>query len=162
VPGSAAQSVVDTEVRVGSVTLRNPIMTASGTAGYGDELIERLARDLTARFGRGFGRSNLSQIRAFYLAYRNILQAAPGELSAGKEPEILQAAPARNPRWSRLKEHQRAEWRLLASGSADQVKNHRSDDGDGAEQKERREKVHAIRRAGGICGGLVFRERHGP
>lgn len=62
-------------------------------AGYGDELIERLARDLTARFGRGFGRSNLSQIRAFYLAYPNILQAPPGELSAGEAPEILQAAP---------------------------------------------------------------------
>jgi len=29
---------VDTRVRVGSVELRNPIMTASGTAGYGSEL----------------------------------------------------------------------------------------------------------------------------
>ena len=29
---------VDTRVRVGSVELRSPIMTASGTAGYGDEL----------------------------------------------------------------------------------------------------------------------------
>jgi hypothetical protein len=41
-------------------------------AGYGDVLIERLSRDLTSRFGRGFGRSNLFQIRAFYLAYREI------------------------------------------------------------------------------------------
>lgn len=29
---------VDTRVRVGSIELRSPIMTASGTAGYGDEL----------------------------------------------------------------------------------------------------------------------------
>lgn len=29
---------VDTTVQVGSVTLRNPVMTASGTAGYGNEL----------------------------------------------------------------------------------------------------------------------------
>lgn len=29
---------VDPRVRVGSVELRNPVMTASGTAGYGDEL----------------------------------------------------------------------------------------------------------------------------
>ncbi len=29
---------VDTRVRVGSVELRNPVMTASGTAGYADEL----------------------------------------------------------------------------------------------------------------------------
>lgn len=56
-------------------------------AGYGDELIEWLARDLTARFGRGFGQSNLWQIRAFYLAYPNILQATPGELSAGEAPD---------------------------------------------------------------------------
>ena len=27
----------DTRVRVGSIELANPIMTASGTAGYGDE-----------------------------------------------------------------------------------------------------------------------------
>jgi dihydroorotate dehydrogenase (NAD+) catalytic subunit len=36
VPGTSRS--VDTAVRVGSVTLANPIMTASGTAGYGDEL----------------------------------------------------------------------------------------------------------------------------
>jgi predicted nuclease of restriction endonuclease-like (RecB) superfamily len=41
-------------------------------AGYGEELIEHLSRDLGARFGRGFGRSNLFQMRAFYLAYRSI------------------------------------------------------------------------------------------
>lgn len=29
--------IVDARVRVGSVELRNPVMTASGTAGYGDE-----------------------------------------------------------------------------------------------------------------------------
>ena len=29
---------VDPRVRVGSVELRNPVMTASGTAGYADEL----------------------------------------------------------------------------------------------------------------------------
>src|SRR5688500_16858175 len=38
-------------------------------AGYGEELIVQLAQRLTARFGRGFGRSNLKQMRAFYLAY---------------------------------------------------------------------------------------------
>src|SRR5512135_2529572 len=35
-------------------------------AGYGEALVERLAADLSARFGRGFGRSNLFQMRAFY------------------------------------------------------------------------------------------------
>jgi hypothetical protein len=45
-------------------------------AGYGELLIERLSDDPGSRFGRGFGRSNLSQMRAFYLAYRNILPDA--------------------------------------------------------------------------------------
>lgn len=37
-------------------------------AGYGEALIKRLAVDLTARFGRGFGWRNLAQMRAFYLS----------------------------------------------------------------------------------------------
>jgi len=36
-------------------------------AEYGKELINRLAIDLTRRFGRGFGPVNLSQMRKFYL-----------------------------------------------------------------------------------------------
>lgn len=48
-------------------------------AEYGKILVTRLSRDLKDRFGRGFGRSNLFQIRAFYLAYRHVLtdQAKP-------------------------------------------------------------------------------------
>jgi predicted nuclease of restriction endonuclease-like (RecB) superfamily len=38
-------------------------------AGYGDLLIERLAKDLSASFGRGFGPRNLAQMRSFYLAW---------------------------------------------------------------------------------------------
>lgn len=45
-------------------------------AAYGKELIERLSLDLKARFGRGFGRRNLFQMRAFYLAYPEILQTS--------------------------------------------------------------------------------------
>ncbi len=48
-------------------------------AAYGEQLIERLGIDLTARFGRGFGRSNLYQMRAFYLAYANIVQTVSGQ-----------------------------------------------------------------------------------
>lgn len=43
-------------------------------ANYGDALIKRLAIDLTAQFGRGFGWRNLFQMRAFYLAGPEILQ----------------------------------------------------------------------------------------
>lgn len=38
-------------------------------AGYGEALLKRLAQDLTARFGRGFGEVNLSQMRRFFLAW---------------------------------------------------------------------------------------------
>ena len=37
-------------------------------AEYGEEVLKRLADDLTARFGRGFSRFNLGRFRQFYLA----------------------------------------------------------------------------------------------
>lgn len=40
---------------------------------YGKEIVDRLAKDLTDKFGRGFGRRNLFQMRAFYLAYQMML-----------------------------------------------------------------------------------------
>ncbi|WP_295405360.1 PDDEXK nuclease domain-containing protein [uncultured Thiocystis sp.] len=50
-------------------------------AAYGEALIERLADDLTKRFGRGFSRQNLWQMRAFHQAWPNapILQSVSGE-----------------------------------------------------------------------------------
>jgi predicted nuclease of restriction endonuclease-like (RecB) superfamily len=55
-------------------------------AGYGDVLIQRLAKDLSASFGRGFGPRNLAQMRSFYLAWPHdkILQT----LSAKSSPPI--------------------------------------------------------------------------
>lgn len=38
-------------------------------AEYGEELLMRLAQDLSERFGRGFSRFNLGRFRAFYLAF---------------------------------------------------------------------------------------------
>ena len=48
-------------------------------AGYGEELLKRLARDLSERFGRGFSERNLEQMRAFYLG-RPIPQTASAKL----------------------------------------------------------------------------------
>ena len=50
-------------------------------ATYGEALIERLSADLTLRFGRGFSRQNLWQMRAFHLAWpeAQILQSVSGE-----------------------------------------------------------------------------------
>ncbi len=50
-------------------------------AGYGEQLIERLALDLTQQFGRGFSRQNLWQMRQFYEVWgaEKILQTPSGE-----------------------------------------------------------------------------------
>jgi predicted nuclease of restriction endonuclease-like (RecB) superfamily len=54
-------------------------------AEYGEHLIQRLADDLTARFGRGFGVVNLSQMRRFYLAWppEQIFQTPSEKLNIG-------------------------------------------------------------------------------
>ena len=50
-------------------------------AAYGTALVERLATDMTQRFGRGFSRQNLWQMRQFCLSYppERILQTVSGE-----------------------------------------------------------------------------------
>ena len=47
-------------------------------AAYGEQLLKRLSRDLSKRFGRGFSERNLEQMRGFYLGWP-ISQAAPAE-----------------------------------------------------------------------------------
>lgn len=49
-------------------------------AEYGESVMDRLSADLRHRFGRGFGRRNLFQMRAFYLAYREIVQTPSAQL----------------------------------------------------------------------------------
>jgi predicted nuclease of restriction endonuclease-like (RecB) superfamily len=65
-------------------------------AAYGEELIARLANDLSAKLGRGFGAVNLSQMKRFYLTWpperifqtlseksqRNIFQTVSEELNS--------------------------------------------------------------------------------
>jgi predicted nuclease of restriction endonuclease-like (RecB) superfamily len=50
--------------------------------GYGERIVEQLARDLSARFGRGFSRANVFQMRQFYLTYRAKVQTPSGLLGA--------------------------------------------------------------------------------
>ena len=63
-------------------------------AEYGAALIERLAADLTARFGRGFSRQNMYYMRQFYLSYKpdRILQTLSGTLAPPSGHPILQTA----------------------------------------------------------------------
>jgi predicted nuclease of restriction endonuclease-like (RecB) superfamily len=63
-------------------------------ADYGEELVDRLAADLTKRFGRGFGRRNLFQMKAFYLAYPRIVQTASAQSPAREIAGRVQTASA--------------------------------------------------------------------
>ena len=64
-------------------------------AEYGAALIERLANDLTKRFGRGFSERNLQQMRLFYIAYpsNQIRQTASGELESAM-PSVIPQTPS--------------------------------------------------------------------
>jgi predicted nuclease of restriction endonuclease-like (RecB) superfamily len=111
-------SHVITEARRSSVRAVNTVMTATywevgrrivefeqggeRRAAYGQELLRRLAEDLTERFGRGFSERNLLQMRFFYLGWQ-----IPQNDSAESPPPIPQnssaessgtaLAPARRP-----------------------------------------------------------------
>ncbi len=62
-------------------------------AEYGEKLIARLAKDLTARFGRGFGAVNLSQMRCFYQTwpvetiFQTLSEKLPAEIAHALPPE---------------------------------------------------------------------------
>ena len=49
-------------------------------ADYGEEIVERLATDLSAQYGRGFSTRNVWNMKAFYLAWP-ILQTVSAESS---------------------------------------------------------------------------------
>lgn len=57
-------------------------------AEYGKQLLIRLAKDLKVKYGKGFSRSNLYQMRQFYLKYP-ILQTVSGELTWSHYVELL-------------------------------------------------------------------------
>lgn len=59
-------------------------------AAYGAEMLERLSKDLTLTYGKGFSRSNLFQMRQFYLKFPKI-QTLSGQLSWSHYAEILKA-----------------------------------------------------------------------
>ncbi|WP_315863425.1 PDDEXK nuclease domain-containing protein [Thermosynechococcus sp. PP22] len=59
-------------------------------AEYGSELLDRLSKDLTAEFGKGFSRSNLVYIRKFYLTFPKS-ETLSHQLSWSHYFEILKA-----------------------------------------------------------------------
>ncbi|MBO4556788.1 MAG: DUF1016 family protein [Elusimicrobiales bacterium] len=62
----------------------------SSRAGYGDELLISLSKDLTLKFGKGFSRSNLTYMRKFFLAFPKC-ETLSHKLSWSHYFEILKA-----------------------------------------------------------------------
>jgi len=59
-------------------------------AEYGTELLNRLSKDLTLEYGKGFSRSNIFQIRQFYLKFQKI-QTLSEQLSWSHYVEIIKS-----------------------------------------------------------------------
>jgi len=83
-------------------------------AAYGEKLLEMLATDLTVKFGRGFSRQNLQNMRLFYQLYppepicqtpsgksttekNQFCQTVSGQLSAGRKVQTLSGQSAEEP-----------------------------------------------------------------
>jgi len=75
-------------------------------AEYGEALLVNLARDLTARHGRGFSKSNIFQMRAFYLGWE-IFQTPSGIFKArAKCPTVSGESEIRKPQTLSAKSEQ--------------------------------------------------------
>ena len=48
---------------------------------YGDKLIDKIAEDVSQKFGRGFGKRNIFLMKSFYLAYPDIFQTPSNKSS---------------------------------------------------------------------------------
>jgi predicted nuclease of restriction endonuclease-like (RecB) superfamily len=62
-------------------------------ANYGEQLVRRLATDLTARFGRGFAQRNLERFRQFYLAYPQTAVIASSALTQSRTTRTAKRNP---------------------------------------------------------------------
>lgn len=60
-------------------------------AEYGSQLLDTLSKDLTKSYGKGFSRSNIFQIRQFYVKFQNI-QTLSGQLTWSHYTEILKSS----------------------------------------------------------------------
>ena len=64
-------------------------------AAYGEQLWKRLADDLTARHGRGFSKSNIALMRAFYLQWE-IFQTPSGKFAVQVKDSPFSQHPDRS------------------------------------------------------------------
>jgi predicted nuclease of restriction endonuclease-like (RecB) superfamily len=91
-------------------------MRGQRRAEYGEQLVERLALDLTKQFGRGFGKINLWRMRAFYQAWpeAQILSAPLKESANPLAPNEITSVLSSDPVFTRFPLPWTAYLRLLA------------------------------------------------
>ncbi len=61
-------------------------------AGYGEELLERLGKDLSSRYGKGFSDRNLKLMRQFYLSYpirQTVSAESPGTITPSSHNKLM-------------------------------------------------------------------------
>ena len=63
-------------------------------AEYGEELVIRLAKDMTERFGKGFSKSNVFLMRQFYLTYPQKFQTLSGKSETASRKFAIQQTPS--------------------------------------------------------------------
>lgn len=76
--------------KIGEIIVRYE-QNESIRAKYGEQTLKQMSKALTAEFGKGFSRSNLQNMRAFYLCYENC-QTLSGKLSWSHYCELLSVA----------------------------------------------------------------------
>ena len=73
--------------KIGEIIVRYE-QNESICAAYGEQTLKQLSKALTSEFGKGFSRSDLQNMRAFYLNYENC-QSVTGKLSWTHYGELL-------------------------------------------------------------------------
>lgn len=73
--------------KIGEIIIRYE-QNDSIRAEYGEQTLKQLSKELTSEFGKGFSRSNLQNMRAFYLNYENC-QTLSGKLNWSHYCELL-------------------------------------------------------------------------
>jgi hypothetical protein len=78
-------------------------------AGYREEVVSRFSKDLTHRFGRGFGPAQVAAMRQFHLKFplpdnfQSVIGKSTGERSGGSQQQILQSVIEKSSQSARLR-----------------------------------------------------------
>lgn len=81
------RAIVETYWQIGKYIIEYE-QNGNEKAEYGSDILNRLSRDLTARYGKGFGRANVFYIRKLYMTYPKV-QTLSEQLTWSHYVELL-------------------------------------------------------------------------